>query len=173
VVEHVAVLPTGVLKRVGEDRQAVEGEIGVATGGERDDVADVPEDQLAARAVALNVLGRHLDRADRQRVIEFCLKADPARSGNAIAGDLKVGGGTVATVRRRLESTSQIPKSDKRRGRAGRGEPARPRPLSRTHGRPRARPAARKIGPSPCWTKTTSSSGNAASASGTSRQGPN
>ena len=77
-------------------------------------------DEKRALAVDLNVHRRQLSRADMQELIERKLCADPTRSNNAIAAELKVDDKTVATRRRKLESTSEIPKTTKRVGSDGR-----------------------------------------------------
>lgn len=105
------------------------------------------------RAVALNLRRRHLTREQRREIVARRLKADPALSNNAIAAALNVDDKTVASVRRDLEATSEIPKTPARRGTDGRSrrsqsvsrprrEPVRPAAKTDT-GKPAQRPA--------CW----------------------
>jgi hypothetical protein len=82
-------------------------------------------DEKRALAVDLNAHRRQLSRADMRKLIERRLRADPAQSNNAIATELKVDDKTVASHRKKLESTSEIPKSAKRVGRDGRARAAK------------------------------------------------
>ena len=77
-------------------------------------------DQKREQAVNLNLHRRHLNGAQKREIIARRLKADPARSNNAVAGDIRVSDKTVGTVRKALEATSEIPKLTATRGQDGR-----------------------------------------------------
>lgn len=71
-------------------------------------------------ALDLNVHRRHLSRASKKRLIKQWLRDDPTLSNKAIATDLGVDDKTIASARKELETSSEIPKTEKRRGRDGR-----------------------------------------------------
>jgi hypothetical protein len=64
--------------------------------------------------------GLRRKREDVQRAVEAALKAKPSLSDSKIAEHVGVTDKTVTAARKRLESTSEIPKSDARTGRDGR-----------------------------------------------------
>jgi hypothetical protein len=90
--------------------------------------AGLGNDQKRELAYALNVHRRHLTRQQKRKLIANRLKTAPAQSNNAVATDLKVDDKTVATVRRELEVTSEIPKLARTRGKDGRTRAARRKP---------------------------------------------
>jgi ParB-like chromosome segregation protein Spo0J len=90
-------------------------------------VQGLTPDQMRALAEDLNIHRRHLSRAEIQKVIDRRLRANPDQSNKLIATDLDVDDKTVGSRRRVLESSSDIPKSDKRVGRDGRKRAAKPR----------------------------------------------
>ncbi|WP_274426773.1 MT-A70 family methyltransferase [Chelativorans sp. YIM 93263] len=82
-----------------------------------------PEKRTIARE--LNVSRRHLTSAQKRDLIEGQLRDTPSISSRAIAAMLGVDDKTVATVRRRLESTAEIPQLEEVEGRDGKSRPAR------------------------------------------------
>ena len=95
---------------------------------------DLTPEQKRERAADLNLHRRHLTREQRRAIIASRLRADPARSNNSIAADVRADDKTVAAVRRNLEATSEIPKLAATRGRDGKtrkAKPARPAAVAR------------------------------------------
>ncbi len=82
-----------------------------------------PERRTLARE--LNVSRRHLTSAQKRELIEGQLRDTPSISSRAIAAMLGVDDKTVSTVRRRLESTAEIPQFEEIKGRDGKNRPAR------------------------------------------------
>lgn len=66
-----------------------------------------------------NLNRRHLTREQKQRLIAFFLKQDPALSNRAIADKTGSDHKTVSSVRNKLESTGEIPQLDQRLGSDG------------------------------------------------------
>ena len=69
--------------------------------------------------LAVNGLRRHLNREQVRQVIAWTLRRDPTASDNSIAKRTGSSDKTVATVRRKMEGTSEIPKGDARIGSNG------------------------------------------------------
>ncbi len=63
-----------------------------------------------------NLNRRHLTREQKQRLIEYFLKKDPEHSDRVIAKKLGSDHKTVSSVRKKLQSTGEIPQLDKRIG---------------------------------------------------------
>jgi len=82
-------------------------------------VAGLTDAQKQQMAYDLNLHRRHLTRQKKQEIVTRKLKAEPARSNNSIAVELGVDDKTVGAARARMEATSEIPKSTRRRGRDG------------------------------------------------------
>jgi len=82
------------------------------------------DDDKRAYARQINLLRRHLTTEQRRSIIKFQLKDTPELSDNAIASMLGVSDKTVTTQRKELESTSEIPKLDKRTGKDGKIRPS-------------------------------------------------
>lgn len=81
---------------------------------------------IARRQVAFDeALAVRQTRQQRQQRIKEALKKNPARSDNAIAEELNVSDKTVASIRAKLEATSEIPKLDVRTGKDNRQRKAR------------------------------------------------
>jgi hypothetical protein len=78
--------------------------------------------------IAANLHRRHLTADQRRELIAKVLKAKPEASNATIAKQTKADDKTVARVRRKLESTSEIPKLEKTVGADGK---RRGRPLKR------------------------------------------
>jgi hypothetical protein len=79
--------------------------------------------------VSANVLRRHLTATQKREVVAALLKAKPERSDRATAKLAKVSDKTVASVRKGLEGTAEIPQLEMTVGADGR---ARSRPPHRT-----------------------------------------
>lgn len=81
---------------------------------------------LAKRTLAgeLNTARRHLTRDQRVGLIEASLRADPELSNRAHGRCTGVDHKTVESVRQRLQSTGEIPRSMTRRSADGRERPA-------------------------------------------------
>jgi ParB-like chromosome segregation protein Spo0J len=80
-----------------------------------------PTDYVLSR----NLHRRHLTPEQRRGVIAAVLKEDPKKSNRRVADQVQVDDKTVASVRRELEATAEIPQSDRTRGKDGRERPAR------------------------------------------------
>jgi hypothetical protein len=109
--------------------------------------------QKLEMAADLNLHRRQLTRQQMREIVAQKLRADPSRSNNAIAAEVGVDDKTVAATRTRLESTSEIPKLNRRRGRDGRARsvktalPSKPSP-SPSPGQPTC---GNRRGPYPWW----------------------
>ena len=79
----------------------------------------------AAYVISANLHRRHLSAEQKRDLIARLLKADPSKSNSSVADTAKVDDKTVAAVRDKLESTSEIPKLDKTTGRDGKSRPAK------------------------------------------------
>jgi SAM-dependent methyltransferase len=78
-----------------------------------------------AHARALNLARRHLNREQRRQLIEDQLRETPQQSDRQIAEALGVDNKTVASRRRHLESTEEIPQLQTTEGKDGKSRPAR------------------------------------------------
>ena len=74
-----------------------------------------------------NMLRRHLNQEQMREIISGQLKDTPNWANNRIAQELGVDSKTVATVRDKLEATSEIPKFDRLIGADGKGRPVKQR----------------------------------------------
>ena len=83
------------------------------------------EEQKWHYAIAVNVKRRHLTTAQKRALIEQELKRTPDIADNWMAEILAVDDKTVRAARKRLESTSEIPKLTKLRGKDGRNRSAK------------------------------------------------
>jgi ParB/Sulfiredoxin domain len=70
-------------------------------------------------ATSANIHRRHLTSEQKRELIAKLLKATPEKSNNSIGKLTKTDDKTVAKVRRKLESTSEIPKLEKTVGQDG------------------------------------------------------
>jgi len=75
------------------------------------------EEEKRRHARRLNLDRRHLDREARRTLIADELRDRPQSSNRAIADGLNVDDKTVASVRRDLEATAEIPQLEQREGR--------------------------------------------------------
>lgn len=78
------------------------------------------EAEKRRHARRLNLDRRHLDREQRRTLIAEDLRESPQSSNRAIAAGLNVDDKTVASVRRDLEATAEIPQLTERQGRDSR-----------------------------------------------------
>jgi hypothetical protein len=77
--------------------------------------------------LSANLHRRHLTSEQKRELIAKILKAKPETSNRKIAKQTKADDKTVAKVRRKLESTSEIPRLEKTTGADGRQRKARPK----------------------------------------------
>ncbi|MDI7183619.1 transposase [Leptospira santarosai] len=70
-------------------------------------------------ALAENLERRHLTSDQKRRLVEYKLKLNPDQSDRSIAKKIGVDNKTVAAVRKKLESTEEIPQLKKRLGQDG------------------------------------------------------
>jgi len=82
-------------------------------------MSGLTEEEKRHLALSLNVKRRHLTRPQMQALIEQELKRTPDIADNWLAEMLGVDDKTVRAARKRLESTSEIPKLTKLRGKDG------------------------------------------------------
>jgi hypothetical protein len=68
--------------------------------------------------------GQRRTAKDRRRATEMALRAKPHLSNPLIADEIGVTDKTVASARRKLEATSEIPKLDRRTGKDGKERPS-------------------------------------------------
>ena len=87
-------------------------------------VKGLAEQEKRSQVRALNLARRHLDYAAKRQIIADELKENPRRSNNWIAKSLGVDDKTVASVRREMQSTSEIPKLGFTLGSDGKYRPA-------------------------------------------------
>jgi hypothetical protein len=78
-----------------------------------------------SHARALNLMRRHLDAADRRKLIEDQLRDTPEASNRKIAAALGVDHKTVGTVRTAAQSTGEIPQLKKTVGADGKSRPTK------------------------------------------------
>lgn len=88
---------------------------------------DVSDDEKRQLALTLNLARRHLTRQQRRDLVTASLTADPGLSDRSHAHRTGTDHKTVASQRRHLETTGEIPHSRSRRSRDGRQRPATPR----------------------------------------------
>jgi hypothetical protein len=81
--------------------------VGLDLNGDEDVFAECGDPYAAA--LSFNVQRRHLTAEQRREVIAKVLKAKPEQSNRQIAKQVRADDKTVATVRRELESTAEIP----------------------------------------------------------------
>ena len=82
------------------------------------------EQEKRSQVRALNLARRHLDYHAKRQIIADELRENSARSNNWIAKSLGVDDKTVASVRREMQSTSEIPKLGYTLGSDGKYRPA-------------------------------------------------
>jgi site-specific DNA-methyltransferase (adenine-specific) len=87
-------------------------------------VTGLTEQEKRSQVRALNISRRQLDYAAKRRIIAGELKENPSRSNNWIAKSLGVDDKTVASVRRAMQSTSELPKLGYTLGSDGKYRPA-------------------------------------------------
>ena len=87
-------------------------------------VKGLSEQEKRSQVRALNLARRHLDYYAKRQIITDELKENPGRSNNWIAKSLGVDDKTVASVRREMQSTSEIPKLGFTLGSDGKYRPA-------------------------------------------------
>ena len=88
------------------------------------DVKGLTEQEKRSQVRALNLARRHLDYYAKRQVIADEMRENPGRSNNWIAKSLGVDDKTVASVRREMQSTSEIPKLGYTSGSDGKYRPA-------------------------------------------------
>ncbi len=86
---------------------------------------DESEKRMFARKS--NMLRRHLNQEQMREILSGQLKDTPNWANNRIAQELGVDSKTVATVREKLEATSEIPKFDRLIGADGKARPVKQR----------------------------------------------
>ncbi len=84
------------------------------------EVYDLKPAQRRELAIMDSLARRHLTREQKRKIVEMFLKNDSELSNSAISKKVGVDDKTVGKVRRDLESTSEIPKLEKRKGADGR-----------------------------------------------------
>ena len=87
-------------------------------------VKGLSEQEKRSQVRALNLARRHLDYYAKRQIITDELRENPGRSNNWIAKSLGVDDKTVASVRREMQSTSEIPKLGFTLGSDGKYRPA-------------------------------------------------
>ena len=99
-------------------------------------IKGLSEQEKRSLARALNLSRRQLDQWSKRQIITEELKENPRRSNNWIAKSLGVDDKTVASVRREMQSTSEIPKLGCTLGSDGKYRPStRSSPLTNGNGR--------------------------------------
>jgi N6-adenosine-specific RNA methylase IME4/ParB-like chromosome segregation protein Spo0J len=83
------------------------------------------EEEKRSVARELNISRRHLTAAQKRELIADQLRETPSISSRAIAAMLGVSDKTVASVRRDMEATAEIPQLTETEGRDGKNRPAR------------------------------------------------
>jgi hypothetical protein len=110
--------------------------------------ANVIEGDPVAYIISANLHRRHLTAEQKRDLIAKLLKMQPERSNNTTAKLAKVDDKTVASVRRELESTSEIPKLGKTVGADGKARPAKHRPMTTKSAKPKPSDAGATLKPS-------------------------
>jgi ParB-like chromosome segregation protein Spo0J len=87
-------------------------------------VTGLTEQEKRSQVRALNLARRHLDFYTKRQIIADELKENTGRSNNWIAKSLGVDDKTVASVRREMQSTSELPKLGYTLGSDGKYRPA-------------------------------------------------
>jgi len=87
-------------------------------------VKGLTEQEKRSQVRALNLARRQLDQWSKRQIISEELKENPRRSNNWIAKLLGVDDKTVASVRREMQSTSEVPKLGYTLGADGKYRPA-------------------------------------------------
>ena len=87
-------------------------------------VEGLTEQEKRSQVRALNLALRHLDYAAKREIIADELRENPGRSNNWTAKSLGVDDKTVASVRREMQSTSELPKLGYTLGADGKYRPA-------------------------------------------------
>ena len=87
-------------------------------------VGRLTEGERADLRLAVNLYRRHLSRVQMREMIAWALRQRPESSDRSLADGCGVDHKTVGGVRRRLESTGEIPQFDARRGANGKRYPA-------------------------------------------------
>ena len=87
-------------------------------------VKGLTEQEKRSQVRALNLARRQLDQWSKRQIISEELKENPRRSNNWIAKSLGVDDKTVASVRREMQSTSEVPKLGYTLGADGKYRPA-------------------------------------------------
>ena len=96
-------------------------------------LAGLTEEDKWHLSLSLNVKRRHLNTKQKQALIEQELKRTPDIANNWLAEILGVDDKTVMAVRKKLESTREIPKLKKLRGKDGKNRIHGIRPSHRQH----------------------------------------
>jgi hypothetical protein len=91
--------------------------------GDRAFIDDVSGFDPYDYVLSANIHRRHLTAEDKRDLIAKVLKAKPEASNATVAKQVKADDKTVAKVRRKLESTSEIPKLKKTVGADGKSRP--------------------------------------------------
>ena len=89
-------------------------------------VVEIEERAVPAFVRSANVHRRHLTADQKRAAIADALRANPEKSNNAIAAELKVSDKTVSARRSDMEATSEFPKLGATTGRDGRTRTAKP-----------------------------------------------
>jgi ParB-like chromosome segregation protein Spo0J len=99
----------------------------VGVGGETDFPKRARNKDALAYVISKNIHRRHLTAEQRREVIAKLIKAQPQKSNRQIAKAARADDKTVGAVRRKLESTAEIPQLKKRTGADGkaRKQPAK------------------------------------------------
>jgi hypothetical protein len=99
-----------------------------------------------ALVLSLNAHRRHLTADQKRELIGKVLKAKPEQSNRSIAKQVKADDKTVASVRRDLETTAEIPQLEKTLGGDGKARKAKPapKPAQTCNDDPQASSEARK-----------------------------
>lgn len=101
--------------------------------------------EYADFAIKENLARRHLTREQKQRLVDYFLKANPEKSDRAIGKDAGVDHRSVAPRRQKLEASGEIPQLPTRTGADGKTRKP-PAKAPQTHGEPRRAPQKPKKG---------------------------
>lgn len=119
----------------GHHRQKIATELGVPCPKRH--VFDLSDMEKRTLALTLNLDRRHLSREQRRALVAASVKADPQLSDVQHAKRTGASDKTVASVRREMESRSEIPNVEMRTDSLGRQQPAsKPDPLAEPHSEP-------------------------------------
>ena len=89
----------------------------------------IDEEQQTDFIIRDNLHRRHLSREEKQRLIDYFLKADSSQSDRAIADKTKTDKNTVKARRDKLQSGGEIHHHETRTGKDGKKQPARKAPV--------------------------------------------